>query len=93
MVEVASEFDFLVANLGDLGDSAFEIGLHGVTHGVELHADGFDFVLRRNCAEPGQTLKPLGRKPNKTWRRTFPEMRGGSSLRSLLFSGGRTCRT
>ncbi len=44
MVEVAGEFNFLVANLRNLGESALEIGLHGIANGVELHADSLNFV-------------------------------------------------
>ncbi len=44
VVEVAGEFDFLVADGGDFGDGAFEVGLHGVAHGVELHADGVNVM-------------------------------------------------
>ncbi len=45
MVKVAGKFDLSVADLGDLGDSAVEIGFHGVADGIELDADGFDFVV------------------------------------------------
>src|SRR5713226_3525261 len=39
MIKVAGELDFLVASGGDFRDGAFEVGFHGVAHGVELHAD------------------------------------------------------
>jgi hypothetical protein len=39
VVEVAGEFDFFVADGGDLGESAVEILLHLIAHGIELHAD------------------------------------------------------
>ncbi len=44
MGEVAGEFNFLVANLRSLGDVAIEIGLHGVTNGIELQAGRLDSV-------------------------------------------------
>jgi hypothetical protein len=49
MVEVAGEFDFLVANLRNLGEGALEIGLHGIANGVELYAYSFDFVFGRKA--------------------------------------------
>src|ERR1700751_5078610 len=47
MIKVARELHLLVPNRRDLRDRAREVGLHGVTHGVELHADFFDLVGRR----------------------------------------------
>src|SRR5467141_1257428 len=44
MIEVAGEFDFLVADGGDFREGAFEVGLHGVAHGVELHADAVNVM-------------------------------------------------
>ena len=44
MVEVASEFDFLVASGSDFRNGAFEVGLHGAAHGVELHADAVNMM-------------------------------------------------
>ncbi len=41
-IEVAGELDFFVADSGDFGDGAFEVGLHGVANGVKLNADGAD---------------------------------------------------
>ena len=43
------EFDFLVAGGGDLRDSAFEVGLHGVAHGVQLHADAVNVMCGVRC--------------------------------------------
>ena len=45
MVEVAGHFDFGVADGGDFGDGAGEVGLHHRAHGVELDADGTDLVI------------------------------------------------
>src|SRR5882762_9661143 len=44
MIEVAGEFDFLVADGGDFRDGAFEVSLHGVAHGVKLHADAVNVM-------------------------------------------------
>src|SRR6267143_6197632 len=49
MIEVAGEFDFLVAGGGDFRDGAFEVGLHGVAHGVELHADAVNVMCGVRC--------------------------------------------
>src|SRR5712664_1222346 len=46
MIEVAGEFDFLVADGCDFGERALEVGFHGVANGVELDADTVDFVRR-----------------------------------------------
>jgi len=51
VVEVAGEFDFLVAGGGDFRDGAFEVGFHGVANSVELDADTVDFV--RGVRGPG----------------------------------------
>ena len=49
-IEVSGEFDFLVANRGNFGQSAIEVSLHLVAHAVELHADLIDLVVRRGPA-------------------------------------------
>ena len=43
--EVSCEFHFLVPDLRDFGDGAFEIVLHQVPHRVELDGDLIDLVL------------------------------------------------
>jgi len=48
---VAGEFDFLIANLGDLGDGAGNIGAHHSADGVKLHADGIDLMRGGKTAE------------------------------------------
>ena len=44
-IEISGEFDFLVADGGNLGQSALEIGLHLIAHGIKLHAEFFYFVF------------------------------------------------
>ncbi len=43
--KIPGKLHFLVADLRDLGDGAFEIVLHKVANGVELNSDGADLVL------------------------------------------------
>src|SRR5258708_30450861 len=50
MVEVAGEFDFLVAGGSDFRDGAFEVGFHGVALGVELEADAVNVMMLRSPA-------------------------------------------
>jgi len=45
VIEVSGEFDFFVADGGSFRQSAVEIGLHLVAHGVELHSEFFYFVF------------------------------------------------
>ena len=49
--EISGKFHFLVADLCDLGDGSVEVGFHLIAHGVKLHADLFDFVLRGSPTE------------------------------------------
>src|SRR5260370_26872728 len=49
MVEVAGEFGFLVPGGSDFRDGAFEVGLHGVAHGVELEADAVNVMCGVRC--------------------------------------------
>src|SRR4029077_17786711 len=51
VIEVAGKFDFLVADGSDFRDGAFEVGLHGVAHGVELEADAVNVM--RGVRSPG----------------------------------------
>src|SRR5713226_4819320 len=53
MIEVAGEFDFLVPGGSDFRDGAFEVGFHGVAHGVELEADAVNVMCVRSPGRLG----------------------------------------
>src|SRR5579872_4933127 len=59
--EVSGKFNFLVTNLSDLGDGAFEVILHEIAHAVELHSDLVDFVL---AGGPSKTAGEQGSRSN-----------------------------
>jgi len=98
MIEVASEFDFLVAGGGDFRDGALEVGFHGVANGVELDADTVD-VMAVSAAQDGREAARVAAMevPIKVRRFMgafyyFPEKRAWGFVRmrdSTLFFGGR----
>ena len=50
-IRIAGELDFLVADLGDLGDGAGNIGAHHSADGVKLHAYRIYLVRGGKAAE------------------------------------------
>jgi hypothetical protein len=50
-IKISSEFDLLVADRGNFGQSAIEISFHLVAHGIELQANSIDLVVRRSPAD------------------------------------------
>src|SRR6267378_3615326 len=51
MIEIPGEFDLLVTGGGDFRDGAFEVGLHGLAHGVELEADAVNGMRDRRAVD------------------------------------------